>query len=655
MRGRDHLVLFGLSVSVACVALVAYTPPAHACGCLSPPLPEGVGEEQYAVNQSAEQIIFEVEPGWVTAHVLIRYAGDPASFAWIVPVPEAPELGISPAAAFGLIDQMTAPDVTVAPENICPISTWSCRYHDRPSCGGGGIGCGGAASSGDDGDDGDDGAGFGDGAPSPGDPPVTVLGEEVVGDYQTVTFSASEAQAAVEWLRTNGFIVNQTTSIYMESYVQANMVFVAAKLVPGASVDAIKPLRMRYRAAFPQVPLVLTAVAAEPHLTVTSFIYGSTPFTTQGRPVVTIAEDRIALDGGGRLNYPMVLARTIDEAGGDGFAMEYRGYATRPAFGEGTFCCDTGGWDSCGIGNNQQCECPRDEFDRTDCEGIGDLVDGIALVDALDDRHAWVTRLTTRISPEEMTFDPTFEPDFSSPGPTGALVVRGTQPTLTSCANAVVDGDRYAEIDARQDCAAVYCGPGGACALTAAGAGCACGPDFVAQRFIDLDGRPSVTCVPEVPTCDLRAGGDVLPDACAGVQCGLGTCLDRNGVAVCDCDAGAAAVTGVATSPRCDAITASTLSRGAEDFSEPLRDLAVCAPRPPTCGQYGWLVNTGSPRPGVACGDSEPSPWQTIPPPRPTCGDGGCGVSDGNGVTGGSLLLSWIALCVILVRRRRTA
>ncbi|HET9483732.1 MAG TPA: DUF2330 domain-containing protein, partial [Xanthomonadales bacterium] len=231
---------------------------AAACGCLSPP---AVEEGEYAVNQSAEQIIFEVEPGWVTAHVLIKYAGDPAKFAWIVPVPEAPELAISPLTAFGLLDRATSPQVAVSVENICPISEYTCM-HANNSCG----------------DDDSPGTPFPDAGASTdagatGQPPVEVIDTKVVGDYQTVTFRASEAAAATQWLRDNGFIVNQTTSIYMESYVQANMVFVAAKLVPGADADSIKPLRMRYRAAYPQVPLVLTAVAAQPHLTVTSFIY----------------------------------------------------------------------------------------------------------------------------------------------------------------------------------------------------------------------------------------------------------------------------------------------------------------------------------------------------------------------------------------------
>src|SRR5512140_1411321 len=457
MRERDRLLGTALAVGAACLALLAHTPVARACGCLSPPV---VTEGEYAVNQQAEQIIFEVEPGWVTAHVLIRYAGDPASFAWIVPVPEVPELGISPVSAFGFLDRLTAPQVTVDVENLCPISEWSCQYHPPLSCPGSSDNAGYGA-----------GAGLSDAAapPSPGHaPPVTIINQQVVGDYQTVTFRASEAAAATQWLRDNGFIVNPTTSIYMESYVQANMVFVAAKLVPGAGTRAIKPMRLRYRAAYPTVPLVLTAVAAEPNLTVSAFVYGDTPFRPLGHPVVTIDPQRIANDRSGRLNYPMVLARTIDEAGGDGFAIEYRGIPVRPDFSSGGSCCGNT-YDACGIGHNQRCECPRDEFDRSDCDAQGDLVEGIALLDALAERHSRLTRITTRVSAEEMTFDPAFEPDGSAPL-SGAMVVRGTQPSLTACRGRVMDKERFAELDALQDCAATYCGAG-QCVTTAQGAG----------------------------------------------------------------------------------------------------------------------------------------------------------------------------------------
>lgn len=635
-----------LSLLIGLGALVADPQISEACGCLSPP---AVSEGDYAVNQQSEQIIFEVEPGWVTAHVLIKYAGKPESFAWIIPVPEVPELAISPVSAFGLLDRMTAPDVGVNVENICPISEWACKYHQQPSCGYEDY-ADGAGSPGSFADAGANDAGT-------SGMPVTVISEQVVGDYQTVTFRANEAQAATQWLRDNGFIVNATTSIYMEPYVQANMVFIAAKLVPGAGISSIKPLKLRYRAAFPMVPLLLTAVAAEPHLTVTTFIYGTDAFRPMGHPVVTIDPRRIARDRLGRVNYPMVLSRAVDDVGGDGFAIEYRGSSLRPDVGQSGQCCGNN-YDNCNIGGNAQCECPRDEFDREDCEAAGDVVEGVALLDDLAARYPKVTRITTRISPEEMTFDPTYERDFGAVS-TGKLVVRGSQPTLASCAPDVIDDARYAEIDALQGCASMYCGVAGQCVTTASGAACACMPGSVAQRFSDLDGAPSVTCVPQVPTVDLRAGGAVLPDACAGVSCGTGTCQDRNGVAVCACAPGTAALAGTLAAPRCEPVQIASQTRGAADFSEPLRTLDVCAAKPPTCGADGWLEKVGTTRPGVACGNVDPPAEDTRPGPKPYCEDGllssfGCGGCQQGEAPLPAIAGAWIVAAMLARRRRRT-
>ncbi len=589
-----------LAASLSAFTLAAAPHVAHACGCLSPP---AVTEGSYAVNQSGEQLIFEVEPGWVTAHVLIRYAGDPSQFAWIVPVPEVPEMSLSPVSAFGLLDQATAPYVQVTLDDLCPQSAWRCHYEYD---GGGGCALGpGGASNAAGGFGGFTDAGAASDAAGAGPPPVTVINTQTVGDYQTVTFQASDASAAVQWLQSNGFVVNQTTSIYMESYIQANMVFVAAKLVPGANTSAIKPLRMRYRASFPSIPLILTAVAAQPHLTVTAFIFGQQLFRPQGHPSIKIDPDRIAFDPSGRSNYPMVLARTIDEAGGAAFITEYSGYSSPSSIG--TSPCCSSGFDSCHIANDGQCECPGTDIDSADCAALPDLNDGITLLQQLGQKYPRLTRITTRISPEEMTFDPTFEPDYSTMYGLGNLQISGTQETLANCGASVIDQQTYAREQAKQACDSVYCGPGAQCVVTDYGGACACGEGQVAQRFIDLDNQPSVTCVPATPPVDLRAGGAQLPDACAGVSCGEGSCIDRNGVPVCACNAGAAAgLSAQSLAPYCAPITRVTASPGAEDFSEAYRGLAVCAPPPPSCFGNAQYELVGTSKPGVDCGNATP-------------------------------------------------
>jgi MYXO-CTERM domain-containing protein len=629
-------------VVASAAVLLTDLPRAEACGCLSPPEP--VGEEDYAVNQQAEQIIFEVEPGFVTAHVLIQYSGAPEKFAWIVPVPSAPELSLSEEAAFGLLERATAPAVSAQVVDICPQSQWQCRYHDT-------------WCPGDDyGSDDDDGAGGGvDAGSGPGEepPPVEVIDRQTVGDYETIVFAANEAAAAVQWLQDEGFIVNDTMAPYMQPYVDGGMLFVAAKLVPGADATAIAPLKMRFAAPAPMVPLVLTAVAADPHLTVTTYIYGAEFVRPADHPVITIDDERLAFDNAGRFNYPMVLARTIDEAGGDGFAIEYRAEAPRPLFGGGN-CCEQG-FDLCGVQQNGACECPRDEFDAVDCAEQPELLAGVALLDDLATRHTHFTRLTTRLSPEEMTFDPMFVPDPGAPA-IGAMYAAGTQLSLAACETSVVDTTMYQDLRAKQDCAAVYCGHG-TCTSTLSGPACACDAGFVARVFTDLDGQPSVTCVPETPPVDLEAGGIDLPDPCATLECGAGTCVNLNGVIGCDCNGGAAAVANpLRKLPYCYPITDLTGTPGADDFSEAYVELAVCAPPAPACGTGGWLEYDPSIRPGASCGGEVPDPSRLVEPPAPSCGDDsflpGCGCGAGGGGAGGALLGGFVLLA--LGRRRRT-
>ncbi|MBV1858437.1 MAG: DUF2330 domain-containing protein [Nannocystaceae bacterium] len=642
---------------------------AEACGCLSPPDPVTLDTDNFAVNQQAEQIIFEVGEETVSAHVQIRYAGDPEQFAWIVPVPNVPQLEISHTIAFGIVDEGTAPVAYAGYESLCPVPEYACEYHPAPECELPGE-TGTSDTWNDDGLTG--GAGDTDGADTGGgEPPggVDVIDMQMVGDYETVTFSADDAALAVEWLQENGFIVNETMTPYMQPYIDGGMVFVAAKLVAGAGVDSIKPLKITYAGTQPMIPLQLTAVAAEPHMTVSAFIYADESYAPLGHPLVQLDAGRIASDPAGRNNYPMVLAASIDEAGGDAFVREYEGAPVRPGFSDESGCCGSDDW--CGIADDAQCQCPTSDWDAGDCESIDGLLESIELTNRLAEEYSVLTRLTTRLSPEEMTFDPMFEGVGVAQDAQGPLRLQGLEYSLLSCDTDVIGQNAYADNLRQQECTAMYCGEGSCVVGTSGKAGCDCNEGFVAKSFTDYDGAKSVTCVPEVGTVDLGLTTD-LPDVCDGYDCGPGDCVALGGFPTCDCGTGDSAVIddtlGAVT---CEGDTQAIGDAGARNYTGPLQDLEVCAPPPPTCGDSGWLIDADRDGiHGVMCVSSTPAAERFEIPDPPTCeevygetatavddddqaGSGGGCSSTGSAGGIGSGLLSLLLFGTFRLRRRR--
>ncbi|NUN13676.1 MAG: DUF2330 domain-containing protein [Myxococcales bacterium] len=587
---------------------------AWACGCFSPPIPNAV--EDFAVNQQAEQVIFEAGVGVVTAHVLIQYAGDPAQFAWLLPVPSEPELALSESLLFGLVDQLTSPVITITSTNLCPSPEYVCKYH--PPC---------PKPPGEevwDINTQEDASGSA-GGENP--PPVTIIKQEIVGSYDVIVFSAEDAGLTTTWLNDNGFIVNATMQPFMQPYLDAKMLFVAAKLIPGAGTSEIRPLKLTYAAERPMIPLRLTAVAAEPHMPVTAWIFSDKPFGPMDRPLVAVDPDRLTTDVTGRNNYPMVLARTIDEAGGDAFVAEYAGYSM-PAWDVAGECCTNNEAFMCDIENNGTCECPTSKHDAQDCDNDSKLGPAIKALKEINQQYKVVTRLTSRMSPEEMTFDPEFAPmtEGLNQLPKGRLNLTGTRYQLDGCKNGIQDTNLFNEIEARRACATVYCGQG-ECVPVDGGAGCACAKGYVARTFIDLDGKNSVTCIPETAPVDLSIGLN-LKNPCDGVDCGTGICVDVGGFPSCLCDGSTVGLLrddalGADAVPLCTPGIAAPKSPGAENFSKALATVPVCAPAPPSCGSGGWLVpNTKKRISGLVCASSlPPMGAATTPTDPPECGD----------------------------------
>ena len=613
--GRSRSFSLALGVVAALSGLLGHGV-AQACGCFSPP----VSFDDFEISQQAEQIIFEVDEaaGQVTAHVSIRYVGDPASFAWLVPVPNIVDVEVSEALlAFSLLDQTTRVRTQVETRNLCPDPAYFCAYNsecfppEEPSSGG----WGGDGDGDGDGDEGGDGDGDGDGDGGAG--PVMIELEKTVGDYEIVVFSAENAGDTVQWLQDNGFIVNETMAPYMQPYLDAGMMFLAAKLVPGADADAITPLSMTYQGDKPMIPLQLTAVAAEPHLPVVSYIYGSELYRPVDQPLVEIDPQGLA-EGPQGHNYPALLSRTLDEHGGAAFVAEYAGQPPELPVGQGSCCSDE---DPCELGGDGICQCPRHDFDREDCDAESPkLVESVAFLDELSSKHERVTRLITRLSPEEMRFDPVFRPATNvEPGqlefPNNSLTLYSSQLSLSGCTKDVLAPEIFERVTSSGRCSALYCGSGDCTIDEDGSAGCDCDAGSVARAYTDLDGSVSVTCVPDIPPVDLSVDLE-LADACQGIDCGQGTCIDLNGVATCQCEKDMmATLIGSSGTLECVPIAVSTGGPGADNYSHQLKEVPVCAPPPPGCGHGGWLIRRPSTsNQGVLCESSIPAPEELIPP-----------------------------------------
>ncbi len=426
------------------VALTVAPDAAHACGGFFCNLDE-------PVDQAGETIVFEVdeEKETVTMHVEVEYEGPSESFAWVVPVKGEPDLFVSSEVVFDRLRDLTRP------------SYWT-RYEDQGCDSYRGWSSSDVALSGalDSGDATASSAGGG----------VEVLDTGTVGAYETVTLSAESADALVTWLQMNDYDVPTRLADNLAPYVAGGMNFVALKLGKDKDTGDLTPLGLRYEGTTPVVPLTLTAVAATPDMPLTVLLMGP----SRGVPLnyLHVGLNPLAIDywrGGD--NIDDVITRGADEAGGHGFATEY----AMPLQADG-LVFQEGWYDLDRLAQAQDAAefvemLPQAGFAGTP-ELLAILLDVVPVpegfpyeatdfynspwayeewyaqvdfdldlaIDALDegivtplreaqkmlDRSAWLTRLRSSISPEEMVLDPffAFNPDLPKKEPFSQLIVQ---------------------------------------------------------------------------------------------------------------------------------------------------------------------------------------------------------------------------------------
>lgn len=257
------------------------------------------------VTQADEQILFAREGDQVEMHVQIRYAGPPVSFGWLLPVPPDVETAVSTDQLFDALSRF-APRFLLR-TRFAP----GCQEPPAPDYGS-----------------------WADAAPAvdagvqeePSPPPgVNVLSREAVGPYDRAILQADGIQPLLDWLEQNDFQVPRGAEDRLADYLDGS-VFVALKLLPGADTDDIRPLRLRFTAPAPAIPIRPTAVAAEPDMGVVVYVLGDGRAVPRNYLHVRVNEATITWEDGGR-NYIDAVSHAVDEAGGQAFVTDYAGPA----------------------------------------------------------------------------------------------------------------------------------------------------------------------------------------------------------------------------------------------------------------------------------------------------------------------------------------
>jgi hypothetical protein len=403
---------------------------ALACGglfCSAPTLP---------VDQTGERIVFAIDEnaGKIEMHTQIAYEGPADKFAWLVPVPEVPELFLSTEALFTFLDRNTAPIF-----NLSQI----CECCDFPSAGGAN----------------DTDAAFDTGAG--GEPPVTVIATATVGPYETVTLQATSSQVLLDWLNNNQYFIPGDVGPFLDPYVAAGSYILALRLQKDRSIGELAPIGLTYAGTTPTIPLTMTAVAATPDMSLIPWVLGSGRAVPENYLHVVINEFAIDWWTAGS-NYSDVVGRAADLAGGQAFATDFAGTTNFLRGGivwQGRFRVNDlrastnlrelwsailqqgfvvddrltalmrrffpdsdavltdiggGGRDSGSWGRDYDC----DEEGELGCEAVStdaavdalvaEVITPLQRANDLFDRFPHITRLTSSASPAEMTVDPRF-------------------------------------------------------------------------------------------------------------------------------------------------------------------------------------------------------------------------------------------------------
>jgi hypothetical protein len=286
-----HVFRLGTSLAAAGLALGAtFTArPAHACGgCFTESMSESVITD--------EKMVLSISPSQTTLYDQINYSGSPASFAWVLPIHGTVEVGLSADVMFEVLDSLTATTVEAPPLACAPPPP----------------GCGTTYNT---------SAGTTSGTATTGG--VTVTSQQQVGPYEAVQLQSNDGSALTAWLTSHGYQIPASTRPIIGAYVTQGFDFLALKLVPGAGVQSMQPVRVTSSGAAPSLPLHMVAIGTGPTTGITIWLVASGRWAPTNFPTFTISPASIVWDWTTQSsNYESLRLAAEATYGGAGWQIE---------------------------------------------------------------------------------------------------------------------------------------------------------------------------------------------------------------------------------------------------------------------------------------------------------------------------------------------
>ena len=297
-----------LSASLLALAAPLLAPAvAQACG--------GFFCQNVPVDQTGENIVFVADGTTVQAFVQVQYQGEATEFAWIIPTPSLPEVGVSSDAIFPYFAQLYRREafLNATDHGSCGPYCWDDQF-----------------AGGDTVQD----TGFADAGTGGG---VEVIEQGQTGPYDFAILRATDAQVLFDWLGANDYNLPATAIAAVEPYALMGdeTHFVALRLQKDASVGDLQPVKLTYAAEQPMVPIQLTAIAAQPDMPIYVTVLGASRAVPENYLDAVLIEAPQTYYGTESIE---LIGNAVDQAGGHAFVTTFAG-PTRdlpPLFIEGS-------------------------------------------------------------------------------------------------------------------------------------------------------------------------------------------------------------------------------------------------------------------------------------------------------------------------------